>query len=80
MIMVKQMMCAFVAAAIASVAYAEVKPGDSYVEMGDWRYTPILDTNRVGQPVAGFLGLLNPSVSVGATITAIWCSRDAAGV
>lgn len=63
----------------ASSAFAEVKAGESYVEMGDWRYTPILDTNRSGQPVSGFLGLLNPAVSVGGNITAIWYSRDAAG-
>lgn len=63
----------------ASSAFAEVKAGESYVEMGDWRYTPILDTNRAGQPVSGFLGLLSPAVSVGGNITAIWYSRDAAG-
>lgn len=63
-----------------SVAVAEVRPADAYVEMGNWRYTPILDSNREGSPVTGFMGLLNPSVSVGNNITAIWYTRDNAGV
>lgn len=65
---------------LATSVAAEVRPADASVEMGNWRYTPILDSNREGSPVTGFMGLLNPSVSVGNNITAIWYTRDNAGV
>jgi hypothetical protein len=63
---------------IGAQARAQVAPAGVAIEMGAWRFTPVV-TQGQSVAVVGFLALMDPSTAEGQNITAVWYAAPVGG-